>query len=288
MASLVTPQPITLKNHPEINEKSIQQLIEKDPSILGLGDLAVLNSEKILPNGGRLDILLADDSDCRYELELQLGATDESHIIRTIEYWDLERKRYPQFDHCAVIVAEDITSRFFNIISLFNGQIPLIALKLTAYKQANGDTLVTFTKVLDRLTYSKEIEENYEPTDRDYWLKRSTKSMMELSDQLFADIFNNDASYSMKYNKYYVGITINGIANNFVYVKPQKKCVQLFVCCDMNEEIFLALEERNVDIEYNSRSRRFKIKINKIKEFTDNKDLIDTLIESARKRSGIC
>ena len=51
----------------------------------------------------------------------------------TIEYWDLERKRYPQYEHTAVIVAEDITSRFLNVIQLFNGAIPLIALKMTAY-----------------------------------------------------------------------------------------------------------------------------------------------------------
>ena len=50
----------------------------------------------------------------RYEVEIQLGATDESHIIRTIEYWDIERKRYPQYNHTAIIIAEDITSRFLN------------------------------------------------------------------------------------------------------------------------------------------------------------------------------
>lgn len=42
-------------------------------------------------------------------------------MIRTIEYWDIERKRYPQYEHCAVIIAEDITSRFLNVIQLFNG-----------------------------------------------------------------------------------------------------------------------------------------------------------------------
>jgi hypothetical protein len=44
-----------------------------------------------------LDLLLQDaDGNRRYEVEVQLGKTDESHIIRTIEYWDIERKRYPQ------------------------------------------------------------------------------------------------------------------------------------------------------------------------------------------------
>ncbi len=38
---------------------------------------------------GRLDLLLQDANQRRYEVEIQLGATDESHIIRTIEYWDI-------------------------------------------------------------------------------------------------------------------------------------------------------------------------------------------------------
>jgi hypothetical protein len=57
-----------------------------------------------------LDLLFQDvESTRRYEVEIQLGSTDEAHIIRTIEYWDVERKRYPQYDHTAVIIAEDIT-----------------------------------------------------------------------------------------------------------------------------------------------------------------------------------
>ena len=102
---------IKLKNSPEYNEAWLQQQIWEDPSILGLGDLHRRTKEKILTYG-RLDILLEDadsDNPTRYEVEVQLGDTDESHIIRTIEYWDLERKRYPQYDHVAVLVAEGVT-----------------------------------------------------------------------------------------------------------------------------------------------------------------------------------
>ena len=75
-------------------------------------------------------MLLSDpETQTRYEVEIQLGATDETHIIRTIEYWDIERQRYPQYDHVGVIVAEEITARFFNVISLFNRAIPLIAIQ---------------------------------------------------------------------------------------------------------------------------------------------------------------
>jgi len=81
-----------------------------------------------------LDLLFQDvESTRRYEVEIQLGSTDEAHIIRTIEYWDVERKRYPQYDHTAVIIAEDITTRFLNVINLFNGAIPLVAIQMNAF-----------------------------------------------------------------------------------------------------------------------------------------------------------
>lgn len=103
---------ISIINHPELYERWVQDHIAGDPSILGLGDLVLKDRERFQPRAGWLDLLFQDiDSNRRYEVEIQLGATDESHIIRTIEYWDIERKRYPQYDHTAVIIAEDITSK---------------------------------------------------------------------------------------------------------------------------------------------------------------------------------
>jgi hypothetical protein len=152
---------INMKNHSEVNESWLQDVISKDPSLLGLGDIVLKDKERIQPRAGRLDLLFQDlDGPGRYEVEIQLGATDESHIIRTIEYWDIEKKRYPQYEHTAVIIAEDITSRFLNVISLFNGFIPIMALKVTAFKLEDGIGL-QFTKILDttRLGYLDDDEE---------------------------------------------------------------------------------------------------------------------------------
>jgi len=131
---------ISLKNHPQFNERWVQEKIKQDPTILGLGDLIVKDVERLQPRAGRLDLLLQEaDGNTRYEVEIQLGETDESHIIRTIEYWDIERKRYPQYDHVAVIVAEEITDRFLNVISLLHGTIPLVAIQMRHAK--NGDKI---------------------------------------------------------------------------------------------------------------------------------------------------
>ena len=119
---LVPPKFISLKEHPTLDERWLHQRLQDNPSLLGLGDLQVIGSERTQPSGGRLDLLLRDpESLARFEVEIQLGATDETHLVRTIEYWDVERRRYPQYEHTAVIVAEHITSRFLNVISLFNG-----------------------------------------------------------------------------------------------------------------------------------------------------------------------
>jgi hypothetical protein len=146
------PERLTMKSHPELNERWVQDRIAEDPTILGLGDLVLRDKERAQPRAGRLDLLLQDpETRRRYEVEVQLGATDEAHIIRTIEYWDIERRRYPQYDHCAVLVAEDITSRFLNVVSLFNGSVSLIAIQMQALKMADYTALV-FTTVMDELT----------------------------------------------------------------------------------------------------------------------------------------
>ena len=132
-----------------LNEGWLQDLIEKDPSILGLGDLEVVRREKRQSTGGRLDFLLQNSDDgSMYEVEAMLGETDESHIVRAIEYWDLERRRWPRRSHTAVLVAEHMNRRFFNVIQLLSLTIPIIAIQANIV-EADGKRLLHFTKILD-------------------------------------------------------------------------------------------------------------------------------------------
>jgi hypothetical protein len=196
---------IDLRN---LGEKWVQQQIADDPSLLGLGDLILKDKERIQPRAGRLDLLLQDPETLRrYETEIQLGAIDESHIVRTIEYWDIERKRYPQYEHAAVIVAEEITARFLNAIQLFNGAVPLIALKMTGYKVGSEHAL-TFVKVLDEISYGlvDEDEPIAEPTDRNFWeVTRGSKRTVALTDELMKLVNAVEPKAALKYNKHYIG-----------------------------------------------------------------------------------
>lgn len=279
---LKTLNRIQLKNNPDINEDMIQKFIFDDPTVLGLGDLTAIQREKIQPSGGRLDILLADDSGNRYEVEIQLGPTDPSHIIRTLEYWDTEKKRYPQYDHCAVIVAEEITGRFMNVISLFNGSIPLIALQLSAYKTGE-DTSLVFTKIIDRIELGTEEEEELITTDRNYWENiKSTKNMMKNVDSIYKDLGDLISDYELKYNKFYIGLSINGVARNFIEFKPMKKHMHLRFKAHEDVEISKALEDRDLDFSYDGKWRKYDVKIGNFKEYQDNRELFIQLVNNAK------
>ena len=215
---------VSMKGHPDLTERWLQDKIVDDPSLLGFGDVRVAAQEKSLPGRGRLDLLLIDDEkDVRYEVELQLGATDESHIIRTLEYWDIEKRRYPYSEHVAVIIAEDITARFFNVISLFNGFIPIVAIRVAAIDLGNNNVTLMFTRVLDHhVRPTGEDEESGIVADREYWEKASRPEIMNLMDDLLSLIHQTDPSVSLNYNVQYVGLVNDRRPTNYVSFKPKK------------------------------------------------------------------
>jgi hypothetical protein len=214
---------IDMRRDPTVSEKWLQERILADPTLLGLGEVDVKDYERRQSGAGRLDLLLHDpETNTRYEAELQLGATDESHIIRTIEYWDNERRRYPQYEHVAVIVAEDITARFFNVISLLNGQIPIIAIHVQLLEVQDARTLV-FTRVLDHVTLATDDEdEAAEPTDRSYWIAKGSEKTVQLADRLVAIAKQADPNVALNYNKHYIGMMSSGVAKNFVICRPRR------------------------------------------------------------------
>ena len=230
---------IGLRNHPQLTERWLQDVIANDPAVLGLGDLILKDRERLQPSSGRLDLLLQEaDGSMRYEVEIQLGRTDESHIIRTIEYWDVERRRYPQYDHTAILIAEDITSRFLNVIGLFNGFIPIMALQLTAIETPEGIGL-EFTKILDTVTLGMidEDEETSEVTDRKYWeTVRGTPKTVKLTDKVFEIINEFTPKAQPSYNKHYIGVWVDGKPCNFALFRPQKTSLRLEIGLPKSDE----------------------------------------------------
>jgi hypothetical protein len=281
MPKLIKTEKIFLANHPAIKESWIQEQIANDPTLLGLGDLILKDKERMQPRAGRLDLLLQDaESKRRYEVEVQLGKTDEAHIIRTIEYWDIERKRYPQYDHCAVIIAEDITSRFLNIISLFNGSVPLIAIQMNALK-FDDDIALIFTKILDERTLGlvDEDEEVSEVTDRDYWLKRGSPETVKIADELLDIIKSYSENIQFKYNKFYIGLAIDGQPNNFVILKPRKKDLNVEIRLPQSAEIQEMIDEAGLDdMGYDVKWGRYRLRLSK-QDLKSKKEILSNLLK---------
>jgi len=267
MTKLIKPEKISLLNSKAISERWIQDRIAEDPSILGLGDLILKDKERIQPRAGRLDILLQDsETKRRYEVEIQLGKTNESHIIRILEYWDIERKRYPQYDHCAVIVAEEITSRFLNVISLLNGSIPLIAIKMEAYRYSGDELALIFTTVLDEVTLGlvDEDEEIKEVADRNYWLKRGTEATVKMADELLGFISEFAEGIELKYNKFYIGLAKDGQPFNFVVFRARKTSINVDIKLPYSEEIQNEIEKNKLDdMGYDKKWSTYRLRLTK-------------------------
>jgi len=232
-------EPLGLRNHPQYTEKWLAEKIAEDSGILGLGDVVVLDRERRQERAGRLDLLLFDpDNNRRFEVELMLGATDESHIIRTIEYWDIERRRYPAYEHCAVLVAEDITGRFLNLLALFAGTIPMIVIQLNALKIGN-QIVLNFMKVLNQTTLRRddEAEAVLPGADRGYWTSRSSSHVVELADSVLAIInAKSEVRFQLNYNKHFIGLTDGTRSNNFVHFRPRRQFLHVVVRISNPEE----------------------------------------------------
>jgi hypothetical protein len=237
---------ISLKSHPEFGEKWLQERIVEDASIIGLGDVIVIERERIQERAGHLDLLLADpEQNRRYEVELMLGSTDESHIIRCIEYWDIERRRYPSYEHCAVLIAEDITSRFLNVVALLAGTVPLVAIQINAL--VVGDNVVLdFVRVLDQRLLRRDdvADSKIELTDRAYWVEKSAIPIMQIVDEML-NIINEkaDPKQQLNVNKYYIGLTDGLRSRNFIYFRPRKKFVRVTVPGGWTEDRSARFEE---------------------------------------------
>lgn len=219
-----------------VNERWLQDRIEEDPSILGLGDLQLLRRERAQSSGGRLDFLLYDpELDTRFVVEVMLGAVDESHIIRTLEYWDLERQRYPTQDYRAVIVAEEITSRFYNVIRLLNRAVPLIALQLVAFQIDKDQIAIHAIKVLDIFQEADPVEDMpSDQVDRRYWEKRTTAASLEALDKVIALVSTEISSARVTYNKNHIALGTGG--RNFCWFHPKKVATHCHVRVRCTEE----------------------------------------------------
>lgn len=235
---------IVLRKHPDFSEAWLHDRICENTSILKLGDLSIVERERTQYTGGRLDILLSDGDSTRYEVEVMLGATDPSHIIRVIEYWDVERRRFPAYEHVAVLIAEEVTSRFLNVMSLLAGSIPLIAIQLNAIQV--GDKLaLDFVKVLDQRALRED--DTVEATGGDdvgrpAWEKKVGEKGIALCDQLISLLQpHTNSELGLRFQKRHVPVVPVGKTRDVAFVLFPRKT---FMRVQVRSENIAGLQEQ--------------------------------------------
>jgi len=241
------------------NEEWLQTKIWENPASLGYGDLEGVTKEAAISSGGRLDLLFKNsDDNTMYEVEVMLGETDPSHIIRTIEYWDLIRKKWPQRQHFGVLIAEKITKRYFNVIQILSNNVPLIAIQANII-DIEGQRSLHFTTILDAYEEPEdEVGLVNEVIDEPFWQDKS-ESVLFSAKKIFEytkDIYEDSKLVLNKTN-----ITINSHGYNQMYFKKRygKSVLVIFRYGGHRDEIETILQEN--DINYTDDHKRFKIQM---------------------------
>ena len=120
-------------------EQSLVERINEDPSVLGLGDLDLKRASW---RSRQISLLLESPAESvLFVVELQLGPTDDRHVMRVVERWSTERKRQRMKRCSAVLVAEEIAPRYVNILELISRAVPLLALKMEPSEGSEGTPL---------------------------------------------------------------------------------------------------------------------------------------------------
>ena len=128
------------------DEHWLQDQLAAEPAILGLGDVTLVAQELHQTGGGYLD-LLVECENTYFSVEVQLGGVDASHAFRALEYWTRNRRRWRERSHVAVMVAEQINTRYGTALRSLADDLPLVVIELSADRDGDGRITLT-TKVV--------------------------------------------------------------------------------------------------------------------------------------------
>lgn len=276
-------KPITLRNAGK-DENWLQRKAEDDPSILGLGKLVLIQSQRMQHTRGRIDLLLEDrEGAIRYEVEIMLGPVDENHIIRTIEYWDIEHRadRDREYEHKAVIVAEEFNQRFFNVINLLNKVVPMIAIKLSAFR-VKSKLCLDFVKVLD--VTDEHTSEESEPVTRKDWENWANDVSMKIMDKTIALIPRSGGGVRVKYNQGHVAVGTTR-STNFCWFDPVRSPrVRLYIWLGEDRDAFIKkLSAKGIDVRPDS-TEGIRV-ILTMEALQKNKTVIKSVLATSEERS---
>ena len=105
--------------------ESVVQKIAANPTALGLGDLEVRSSAS--------GLLLEDPAEAiLYAVRVCADPVTDASIIRLVEYWAAVRREYPGRRCIAVFAAEQMSTRYRDVLAAITGAVPLLVLEMSS------------------------------------------------------------------------------------------------------------------------------------------------------------
>lgn len=228
----VKTKEIWLKEDETVKEKHIQGMIAKDPTMLGFNELTLIGWEVKYKSRGRLDLLFqSKDLITIYEVEIQLGQLDGSHLFRTVEYWLNERDDKRGHKHVAVLIVEGVTPRALEIINLCMKDVSIIILKMKASKNENGILELKFEQIPTECAImdcdNNAIDHEYKKypeivvCDREYYENNAPEALLKASDKIYDFLKEIDSAVKRNYTTKYMRFKKDKI-RGFVFIEIEQ------------------------------------------------------------------
>jgi predicted transport protein len=85
---------------------------------------------------------------------------------------------------------------------------------------------------------------------------------MGLPDQLLTMLKELDSSLEFNYNRFYIGLSKDGLPYNFVSLNPKRKFLRLSVNLPQSDELDAKIEQAGIeDLEYEKRHGNYRLRL---------------------------
>ena len=104
---------------------------------------------------------------------------------------------------------------------------------------------------------------------------------MKEVDAIFGELREIVSGYELNYTKPYIGLSKDGVAKNFFLFVPKKNYLHFRFKTNETQELSSKLECAGLDVTYESRARRYKVKLSGYDEYKKHEELIKECVQIA-------
>jgi hypothetical protein len=114
-----------------------------------------------------------------------------------------------------------------------------------------------------------------------YWTNKGSPATIAIADQLLALINDVTPGHALKFNKHYIGLVRNGVADNFVLSHARKDYLLAGFRIPRSEDVSALIENSGIDsLPYNIQAGRYRVRLTN-GDVDTHKDLLKELIRRA-------